>query len=309
MDFEGYCPLLLQFTLDLLKLNGIDFVEEILFKHSLLVREGGLLINVLTREMPLLPAWAIREALRKRDIKINGVRTQENTDLKSGDRVELYTPVIEKEIPIVFENEDCIIVNKPAGLNTDDSARSSFSLLAWAKSRAMAGEKMALVHRLDNKTEGLVILSKNEKAEAEMKALFKERKLTKRYECLVMGEMPQKSAVLTAYLLKDPKEGRVRIFDRQVPGSREIITGYEVLSSGLLTRLLITLHTGRTHQIRAHLASLGHPVLGDEVYGDRGFNRLYKAAGLKLCATTLIFYEDCPLPGLRGKRFEIRPSF
>lgn len=280
-----------------------------MFKHSLTIREGGLLINVLAREMPLLPARAIREALKKRDIKINGVRIRENTGLKSGDRVEIYTPVNEKEIPVIYEDKDCIIVNKPAGLNTDNSARSAFSLLTWAQTRAEANEKMALVHRLDNKTEGLVILSKNDRAEAELKALFKERKMTKQYECLVKGEMPRKSAVLSAYLLKDPKEARVKVFENQVPNSKEILTEYEVLASGPKSRLLITLHTGRTHQIRAHLAFLGHPILGDDVYGERDFNRLYKASDLKLCAKTLIFDEDCPVPGLRGKRFDIKPSF
>lgn len=280
-----------------------------MFKHSLTAGEDGLLMNILSRELPLLPARAVREALKKKDIKVNGVRAGENVAVLQGDKIDLFTPVAMREIPVLYEDEDCLIVNKPSGLNTDNNLRSSFSLLSWAKERAGEDERMALVHRLDNQTGGLVVLAKNPAAEEALKDMFKGRQLLKQYECLVIGEMPKKTAVEKAYLIKDNEKGRVRVYADEVPQSREIVTEYTVLKPGAVSRLSVTLHTGRTHQIRAHLAFLGHPVLGDEVYGQRDFNRKYKAGELKLCATTLAFYKDCPVPGLRGKRFSVEPLF
>ena len=108
---------------------------------------------------------------------------------------------------------------------------------------------------------------------------------------------------------KDPLHAEVRITDREIPGARPITTGYETLESGPVSRLRVHLITGRTHQIRAHLAALGHPVLGDDLYGDRSFNRREKARTLKLCAVSLKLETEGRLPHLDGREFTITPPF
>ena len=117
------------------------------------------------------------------------------------------------------------------------------------------------------------------------------------------------SAVCSAWLVKDPLHAEVRITDREIPGARPITTGYETLESGPVSRLRVHLITGRTHQIRAHLAALGHPVLGDDLYGDRSFNRREKARTLKLCAVSLKLETEGRLPHLDGREFTITPPF
>jgi 23S rRNA pseudouridine955/2504/2580 synthase len=121
--------------------------------------------------------------------------------------------------------------------------------------------------------------------------------------------MKPPSAVCHAWLVKDPLHAEVRITDREIPGARPIVTGYETLESGPVSRLRIHLITGRTHQIRAHLAALGHPVLGDDLYGDRDFNRREKARTLKLCAVSLKLDTEGRLPNLDGREFSIDPPF
>lgn len=103
--------------------------------------------------------------------------------------------------------------------------------------------------------------------------------MDKRYICLVRGMMKPPKATCRAYLLKDAKAAHVTIHDSAVPGARPIVTAYETLEQGAVSRVEVHLITGRTHQIRAHMAALGHPLLGDDVYGDRAFNRQMKMQG------------------------------
>lgn len=278
-------------------------------RYRVEVKEAGPLLGVLQRELPLLPRAAIRDALKRRDIKVNGMRAGENLKLKPGDQVDVYTPSNEAGVPVLYEDEDCLLVNKPAGLNTDDNFRAGASLLAWAREYARGAYEPLAVHRLDNATSGLVLLAKGARAEGVLAGLFKDRTVVKRYECLVFGCPEPRKAVKTAWLIKDAAAAKVKIFAGEKPGSRQIVTEYEVLEGGEVSRLLVILHTGRTHQIRAHLAFLGHPVLGDEVYGSREANREHRAKQLKLCATSLLFPEGCPLPGLAGKAFHITAPF
>lgn len=133
--------------------------------------------------------------------------------------------------------------------------------------------------------------------------------MDKRYICLVHGQMKPPAATCRAWLLKDAKAARVTILDREVRGARPIITEYETLSAGDLSRLRVHLVTGRTHQIRAHMAALGHPLLGDEVYGDHQLNRLHHARRLMLCAAELTLDTGGELPGLDGRTFRVECPF
>ena len=153
---------------------------------------------------------------------------------------------------------------------------------------------------------------KLEENQAALDQAFRERTLKKEYTCLVRGEMRPPEKVCRAYLIKNARVGRVRVISHETPGARPIVTAYRTLSrEGELSRLQVDLLTGRTHQIRAHLAYLAHPILGDDVYGDRAVNRRLKSVGrLKLCASSLtLHFQDGPLAALDGRCFEIQPPF
>lgn len=272
-------------------------------------RQAGSVLGVLGRELPLLPGAALHRALKQRDIRLNGLRVSSNVQVRPGDELVVFTSVPMQEVPVVYEDADCLVVNKPAGLNTDDNASSHASLISWARARAQEGTAPCLVHRLDNRTCGLVILAQNPQAQDALAEVFRHGGVDREYTALVLGRPQPSASILTAWLVKDAAAARVKIYDRERPGSRRIATEYETLAPGEVSRLRITLHTGRTHQIRAHMAFAGTPVLGDDAYGDRTANRAQCARGLKLCASALGFRDDCPLIGLRGRRFEIDAPF
>jgi len=278
-------------------------------RYHLVMSQPGHLINAVTRQLPLLPRHAAREALKKRDILVNGVRATENVMIRQGDEVIIYTPFHQAEIPVLHEDGQCLIIQKPAGVNSDENARSGFSVLSWARERGGGAYEPILVHRLDNQTSGLLLLAKDEKTAETIRNAFREHRIEKIYQCLIMGGISPPSAVLSAWLYKDAREGRVRVSEKRLDGAKRIVTEYSTIRAGEVTSLRVRLHTGRTHQIRAHLAFLGHPVLGDEVYGDRAFNRAHGSGGLMLCACELAFPESFEIPSLRGKRFVIRPPF
>lgn len=153
------------------------------------------------------------------------------------------------------------------------------------------------VHRLDATTEGLVIYARNDMAYSELIAAFRDKKegaVRKFYTCRVLGEPDSRSAVLRAYLKKDEEKSFVYIFDSEKAGAKEIVTKYTVKNvyreqGVLLSELEIELITGRTHQIRAHMAHIGHPLVGDDKYGDHEKNRLLKAKTPELRAARLMF--------------------
>lgn len=138
---------------------------------------------------------------------------------------------------------------------------------------------------------------------------FKNRSINKGYNCLVKGIPVPNQAVLEAYLLKDSVHATVRILDMPARDAKPIITQYQVIESGSISRLQINLVTGRTHQIRAHMAFIGHPILGDDKYGDRLFNKINDAQHLYLCATSMEFRIEGCLNYLDGKIFVIKAPF
>jgi 23S rRNA pseudouridine955/2504/2580 synthase len=266
-------------------------------------REAGTVLSAFRRELPLLPEKAVREALSRRDVLKNGTRVRENEKVAAGDTLTVYTPSQAADVPVVHEDARCLVVDKPAGVNTDENVRGGFSLLGWAARRAVGQYVPLLVHRLDNQTSGLVILAKDPDSAAALEDAFRRRRVEKRYECLVRGTPRPEAGVFTAWLAKDARAARVIVSKEERPGAKEIVTGYRTMQAGEVSRLSVTLQTGRTHQIRAHLAFLGHPVLGDDLYGDRAFNRANKARWLKLCAVELAFPDGSGVEWLSGRRF------
>lgn len=268
----------------------------------------------LRRLFPSLPESVLRKIFAARDVKLDGVRADRDTPVHAGQTLSVFLPASHEESPtlrVVYEDEDVLLVNKPAGISVESDEPGSLSLTDLC--RLHTGDPGAAfpqpVHRLDNKTCGLCLFAKNPRAQAVLLEAFKQRTVEKYYICLVRGVPKPPAATCSAFLLKDAARGVVQILDQSRPGARPITTGYETLSAGSVSRLRVHLITGRTHQIRAHLAALGHPVLGDDLYGDRSFNRLLKSRSLKLCAAELTLHTEGQLPNLDGKTFKINPPF
>ena len=197
----------------------------------------------------------------------------------------------EKEaFAVVYEDENILVADKESGVNSE----AVFSALSER------GECF-FIHRLDRNTAGLLVFAKNARAEAELFAAFRSRRVEKVYLARVAGTPSPARAVLTAYLIKDAASARVRISDK--PCGEKIVTEYAVLEGGRTALLRVVLHTGRTHQIRAHLAHVGHPVVGDEKYGDHALNRALHATRQRLVAKELRLMCGGELAYLADKTF------
>ena len=241
------------------------------------------------------------QLLKNKEIKINGKKVGEDAPLRAGDRVCYYLTKKQEEknayVP-VYTDENVVIVDKESGVN----AEAVFAGL----SREYSGN-CRFIHRLDRNTRGLMAFALNGEAERELLSAFKEKTATKIYHALCLGGFKKESGILTAYLKKDAERSLVRIFDSPAADSEKIVTEYKVLERrGETNKVEVTLHTGKTHQIRAHLAHIGCPVVGDMKYGDNRANKALNAARQQLVAKYLSFTFTGKLSYLNGRIFVSR---
>ena len=250
-------------------------------------------LSAFTDDACAAASFCLRTLLKNRDVRVNGVRVSSDVPLRRGDEVAYYLSAAQAArtgFAVLFEDDNVIVADKESGVNSE----AVFSALSER------GEAH-FIHRLDRNTAGLLIFAKNAQAAEELLAAFRTRRVTKEYLALVVGTPSPKHAVLTAYLKKDAVRATVRISGR--PVGEKIVTEYEVLAPGDMALLKVTLHTGKTHQIRAHLAHIGHPIVGDEKYGDHAFNRAHHATRQRLIAKSLTLHTEGELAYLAGRTF------
>lgn len=288
----------------------IVFAED---KHH-----GKKIDKVIKEFFPNLASGMLFKALRKKDIKVNGTRIKEDFYVSSGDKIEVY--IIDdflfgkndEGFSIVYEDSNLLVVNKAAGIPVHPDKNQQEATLI-DKLQSKYGSEIALCHRLDRNTSGLVILAKNNTTLDIMLDKIKDREIQKYYTCIVSGVMDRKQAQLTDYLEKNENISKVFISDKKTRDSLQIITRYRVIRTlEMLSQLEVELVTGRTHQIRAHLAYHGHPIIGDGKYGKNAENKQYSAKHQMLCANKLIFSFPTTaghLEYLKNRVIEIDPPF
>ncbi|MGN1061150.1 MAG: pseudouridine synthase [Candidatus Coproplasma sp.] len=243
-------------------------------------------------------SFAFNSLIKKGDIRINGVKQKSDCPVFSGDEVTFYTTKSQEDKPshfIVYEDENVLVADKLSGV-------SSEGLFCELNSAAPYP-----VHRLDRNTCGLIILAKSPAVQDGLVQAFKQREVEKVYLCLAKNAFKKPSAQLTAFLSKDEKTSSVRIYSSPNANASLIKTDYEVVKSyGDYALVKVILHTGKTHQIRAHLSFIGCPVLGDTKYGDFALNKKYNATRQVLVAKYLKFNLSGDLAYLNSVRLESR---
>ena len=271
---------------------------------------GQRLDKLLAKFLNQAPKSFLYKMMRKKNIVLNGKKCTGNEKLKQGDSIKLFfsdetiekfsagTYAISKKekinmLPIIYEDEQVLLMNKPIGVlsqKAKDSDVSAVEILInyLMETNQLSKEQFRTFHpsicnRLDRNTSGILVAGKTLPALQEMNRFFKERTIAKYYRCLVKGRVIKNEEYIKGYLVKDQKTNKVSITKKKTEEGVPIETEYCVIQSNAEVSLLeVHLITGKTHQIRAHLASIGHPIIGDYKYGDKQINEMYRQAyGLK----------------------------
>lgn len=243
---------------------------------------------------PALSLNTLNKALRKKDIRVNGARVKENVVIYESDEISLYIAdeyLFKKfNLDIIYEDDNILVINKPCDIEVVLQNSLEPSLTSILK------EKYSFIepcHRLDRNTTGLVLFAKNQEALDILFAKFKNKEIKKYYKCSVYGIPKKASDTLTAYLFKDSKKSMVYISDTPKIGYKKIITSYKVLEANIKNNtavLEVALeYSGRTHQIRAHLAHVGFPIIGDGKYGQNEINKKFNRKAQELVSYKLAF--------------------
>ena len=297
---------------------------------------GQRLDKFLSKAVKGLPASLMYKYIRTKKIKVNRARTEQKYMLREGDIVQLFIKdeffdspekddaalaSITPKLTIAYEDENIILCNKRPGVlvHEDEEGRDNTLIMHIKAYLYQKGEydpeseqsfAPALCNRIDRNTGGIVIGAKNAEALRIMNEKIKNDEISKFYYCVVHGKMPKKSETLTGFLLKDSDKNQVRIFDKQVKGSKNIITKYKVVSEkNGMSLLEVELVTGRTHQIRAHMSYIGHPLVGDGKYGINKDARArgYKYQALYAYRLRFDFDDDSGALGyLKGKEVKLK---
>ena len=294
--------------------------------------EGQRLDKFLSKSVKAMPPSLMYKSIRTKKIKVNRKRAEIGQILKEGDTVQLFLPDelfpesrsdterfrhITPAFTVLYEDENLLLCDKPAGITVHSDDKEEVNTLItqiqaylFQKGDYRPDDEQsfapALCNRIDRNTGGIVIAAKNAAALRELNELIRERTLTKKYLCAVHGLPKKPTDTLHGYLFKNSKTNTVTVYSEPRRGAKEIRTRYTVLKNkNGLSLLEVELLTGRTHQIRAHMASVGHPLVGDGKYG---VNREDKRDGYKyqaLYSYSLTFHGGTLLRYLDGREFRV----
>lgn len=262
---------------------------------------GKRLDKFIQKAAPALPKNLMYKYIRLKRIKVNGKKSDIAYKIAQGDVVDMYINdeffekthdnydflKAPKSLDIIYEDENIMLLNKKAGVlsHPDDGEYTDTLITRVQRYLYEKGEYQpetensfvpALANRIDRNTGGIVIAAKNAAALRVLNEKIKNREIEKKYLCVIVGTPEKKKAVLTNYMIKDEKSNKVRVYDKPFEGGKTMITEYEILGTkNGLSLAEVTLHTGRTHQIRATFAHIGCPLLGDGKYGRNEINKKY----------------------------------
>lgn len=261
---------------------------------------GQRLDKLLTKYLNEAPKSFLYKMLRKKNITLNGKKADGSEKLSVGDEIKLFLAeetihkfskreiqtISDINLDIIYENDHVLILNKPAGVLSQKAKESDVSLNETIISYLLSQQKIttqelktfrpAVCNRLDRNTSGIVIAGKTLLGLQEMSALLRNRDLSKYYRCFVKGVIKEQQ-LIDGWLYKDEKTNKVTILSKERKGASYIKTQYVPIAHGKdITLLEVKLLTGRSHQIRAHLSSIGHAIIGDYKYGDKTINDWYK---------------------------------
>ncbi len=265
---------------------------------ELQVKNKQLLSDLITEQTDL-GYYRVLKVIKTKSVKINGIRVGNDQNVFPGDVVYVYMADREKDgIEVVYRDDNILVVNKAAGIEVMGE-----NSLTERVNNFLTDVTATPVHRLDRNTLGLVVFALNKTAETELLASFKEKEIDKTYNCIVIGAPKQVKAKLKAFLFKDAKKSLVYISDTPKQGYMPIETHYTLLKRlGELSLLEVKPITGRTHQIRAQLAHINLPILGDGKYGINKINTRYRVKTQLLCCTKITFhFNQGALKYLDGK--------